>query len=80
MPHTLLRMEKRKINPQSTAAAIVAIVYSGTSLLWASVIRMAINSPKRLAIVMCTYLTSELRTPLCTVLWIHDPAPNGHVA
>ena len=27
---------------------------------------------------MCTYLTSELRTPLYSILRMLDPAPNSH--
>ena len=45
-----------------------------------SIIQMAIDGPKRSAIETCTYLTSELRTPLYSVLWMHDPAPNSHIA
>ena len=45
-----------------------------------SIIRTPINSPKRSAIETCTYLTSELRTPLYSVLQTLDPVPNGHIA
>ena len=45
-----------------------------------SIIQTAIDGPKRSAIETCTYLTSELRTPLYSVLRMHDPAPKGHIA
>ena len=45
-----------------------------------SVIRTAIDSPKRSTIETCTYFTSELRTPLYSILRTHDPDPNGHIA
>ena len=47
-----------------------------------SVIGTPIDSPKRSAIETCTSLTSGLRTPLYSVLWILalDPVPNGHIA
>ena len=45
-----------------------------------SVIRMPIDGPKRSAIETCTYLTSELRTPLYSVLRTLDLVPNGHIA
>ena len=45
-----------------------------------SVLRTTIDGPKRSAIKMCTYLTSELRTPLYSVLRMLDPVPNGHIA
>ena len=45
-----------------------------------SIIQMAFDGPKWSAIETCTYLTSELRTPLYSVLWMHYPAPNGHIA
>ena len=45
-----------------------------------SVMRTAINDPKQLPIERCTYLTSELRTPLYSVSQMHSPAPNDHIA
>ena len=45
-----------------------------------SIIQTAIDGLKRSAIETCTYLTSELRTPLYSVLRTHDPVPNGHNA
>ena len=45
-----------------------------------SIIQTAIDGPKWSAIETCTYLTSEIRTPLYSVLLTHDPAPNGHNA
>ena len=41
---------------------------------------MTVYGPKRSAIETCTYLTSELRTPLYSVLLMLDPIPNGHIA
>ena len=41
-----------------------------------SVIRIPIIGPKQSAIEMCTYL----RSPLCSVLQMLDPVPNGHIA
>ena len=46
-----------------------------TSVVWTS-----IDSPKHSAIETCTYLTSELRTLLYSILRTHGPAPNDHVA
>ena len=43
------------------------------------VIQMTIDGPKRSAIKMCTYLTSELGH-LYSVLRTLDPVPNGHIA
>ena len=40
---------------------------------------MAIDGPKQLALETCTYLTSELRTLLYSVLRMHSPTPNGHI-
>ena len=37
------------------------------------------NGPKLLVIEMCTYLTSELRTLLYSILQMLDPAPNCHI-
>ena len=45
-----------------------------------SVIRTPIDGPKQSAIETCTYLISELRTPLFSVIRMHDAAPNGHIA
>ena len=45
-----------------------------------SVARTVINGPKQSVIETCTYLTSKLRIPIYSVIWTHDPAPNGHVA
>ena len=42
--------------------------------------RTAIDGPKWSAIETCAYLTSELRTPLYSVLRMHGPAPNSHIA
>ena len=39
------------------------------------VIQTAIDGHKQSAIETCTYLTSELRTPLYSVLQTHSPAP-----
>ena len=44
-----------------------------------SVIQMAINGPKRSAIETCSYLTSELRIPLYSILQMQTPALNGHI-
>ena len=52
----------------------MALRIKDTSVIWT-----AIDGPKWSAIEMCTYLTSELRTSLYSVLWMHSPAPNGHV-
>ena len=45
-----------------------------------SVIRTAIDDPKRSAIETGTYLTSELTTPLYSVLRMHGPTPNSYIA
>ena len=58
---------------------------SGTStcIQWSlsiTALRIKDTSVIRTAIETCTYLTSELRTPLYSVLRTHDPPPNGHIA
>ena len=40
---------------------------------------MAIDGPKQLALETCTYLTSELRTPLYSVLQMHSPTPTAQL-
>ena len=55
--------------------SITALGIKDTSIIW-----MAIDGPKQLALEKCTYLTSELRTPLYSILRMHSPTPNSHIA